>query len=520
MAGGQRGRRARRRRPGPQPRAGRRVRRRGRGARPWSHAVEQSTRRRAAQATGWPVTAWLSRLKPDPLRRLHLDLGPRRQGAHRERARVGARGHPRRSAPASTPPSARSPTTSAPELTPPWADAVRRASVVPAAGPQRRPRPGGAVHRPRRRADPGVVAAGARPAVGCWCWSRSSAGCGCSALAVLGYLQVPAPGDPRPAAASRCRRCCCSAGWRSGSCSAWSARLVVAAVRPRQGAVGRPAAARGDRRGHRTAGRASPSRPRSRPTGPPAPVSPPRCAEPRARIGRVPSPGRGATRAVHRRRRRPRRPSYAGGEPVPSYTPTRGRGASAMNEAFVTFQGWVGNEVVHRETQQGNVANFRVGSTPADPQAQRGVGGRPDLVVLGHLLAHAGRPRPRLGPQGRPGARPRPAAHRRVGARGRPAARSRYVVEATYVGHDLNRGTAAFVQGAAARAAPRPRTTTEHVVKELDPRGGRRPAAARPASGGSGRDAEPGRVRRRRAPVAGRHGRGLTGRFQRLGPPP
>ena len=38
-------------------------------------AVEQSTRRRAGRATGWPVTAWLGRLKPDPLRRLHLDLG-------------------------------------------------------------------------------------------------------------------------------------------------------------------------------------------------------------------------------------------------------------------------------------------------------------------------------------------------------------------------------------------------------------------------------------------------------------
>jgi len=38
-------------------------------------AVEKSTRRRASQATGWPVTAWLSRFKPDPLRRLHLDLG-------------------------------------------------------------------------------------------------------------------------------------------------------------------------------------------------------------------------------------------------------------------------------------------------------------------------------------------------------------------------------------------------------------------------------------------------------------
>jgi len=38
-------------------------------------AVEQSTRLRANRATGWPVTAWLNRFKPDPLKRLHLDLG-------------------------------------------------------------------------------------------------------------------------------------------------------------------------------------------------------------------------------------------------------------------------------------------------------------------------------------------------------------------------------------------------------------------------------------------------------------
>jgi len=38
-------------------------------------AVEQSSRRRAVHATGWPVTSWLGRLRPDPLRRLHLDLG-------------------------------------------------------------------------------------------------------------------------------------------------------------------------------------------------------------------------------------------------------------------------------------------------------------------------------------------------------------------------------------------------------------------------------------------------------------
>jgi energy-coupling factor transporter ATP-binding protein EcfA2 len=39
------------------------------------HAVEEATRIRAQRATGWPVTAWVSKLKPDPLKRLHLDLG-------------------------------------------------------------------------------------------------------------------------------------------------------------------------------------------------------------------------------------------------------------------------------------------------------------------------------------------------------------------------------------------------------------------------------------------------------------
>jgi GTPase Era involved in 16S rRNA processing len=38
-------------------------------------AVEKSARMRANRATGWPVTSWVSRLKPDPLKRLHLDLG-------------------------------------------------------------------------------------------------------------------------------------------------------------------------------------------------------------------------------------------------------------------------------------------------------------------------------------------------------------------------------------------------------------------------------------------------------------
>ncbi len=38
--------------------------------------VRDAWRRRGAVATGWPVVTWLARLRPDPLRRLRLDLGP------------------------------------------------------------------------------------------------------------------------------------------------------------------------------------------------------------------------------------------------------------------------------------------------------------------------------------------------------------------------------------------------------------------------------------------------------------
>ncbi|WP_072314257.1 GTPase family protein [Agrococcus sp. Marseille-P2731] len=47
-------------------------------------AVAGSYRKRAGQVTGWPLTAWMLRLAPDPLRRLHLPFG-------RDRARDGGR---------------------------------------------------------------------------------------------------------------------------------------------------------------------------------------------------------------------------------------------------------------------------------------------------------------------------------------------------------------------------------------------------------------------------------------------
>ena len=91
-------------------------------------AIERSTRLRAGQATGWPVVSWLSRLRPDPLRRLHLDLGAQHKLVT---------GRARTSIPEATPVQRAKVDTEVRALaddvsagmTRPWAEAVRRAST-------------------------------------------------------------------------------------------------------------------------------------------------------------------------------------------------------------------------------------------------------------------------------------------------------------------------------------------------------------------------------------------------------
>jgi GTPase Era involved in 16S rRNA processing len=93
------------------------------------HAVERATRMRAARATGWPVVAWVSRLRPDPLKRLHLDVGA---------SDTAATANPRSSVPPATAVQRARVGTAVREvaddlatgLRRPWADAVRRASTA------------------------------------------------------------------------------------------------------------------------------------------------------------------------------------------------------------------------------------------------------------------------------------------------------------------------------------------------------------------------------------------------------
>jgi len=90
-------------------------------------AVRKSAHSRARQATGWPVTRWLGKLRPDPLRRLHLDrrTDPAVASIGRsslptaspvQRARVDT--EVRRAVDATTQ-----------GMPKPWVDAVRRASL-------------------------------------------------------------------------------------------------------------------------------------------------------------------------------------------------------------------------------------------------------------------------------------------------------------------------------------------------------------------------------------------------------
>jgi GTPase Era involved in 16S rRNA processing len=158
------------------------------------HAVDKATRIRARQATGWPVTKWLARLRPDPLRRLHLDLGPRAkeltggarasvpEASHVQRARVDTAVRAVADAAAA-------------ELTHPWQAAVRRASV------SRFQDLNDSLDRAVSQTDLGV---GRTPIW--WQLTRVlqwllfltavTGGLWLAGLAVMGYLQVPAPPTP------------------------------------------------------------------------------------------------------------------------------------------------------------------------------------------------------------------------------------------------------------------------------------------------------------------------------------
>ena len=136
-----------------------------------------------------------------------------------------------------------------------------------------------------------------------------------------------------------------------------------------------------------------------------------------------------------------------------------------MNEAFVTFQGWVGTDITHRETQQGNVANFRVGSTPRiRKRSGEWVDGPTSWfsVSCWRTLADHVRASVRKGEPVLVHGRLRADVWKREDGQSSVT----YVVEATSVGHDLTRGTATFLRSTRTERYDTDEET-DSTVKEL-----------------------------------------------------
>ena len=135
-----------------------------------------------------------------------------------------------------------------------------------------------------------------------------------------------------------------------------------------------------------------------------------------------------------------------------------------MQDTMVTLQGWVGNEVTYRETKNGNVATFRVGSTPRIRRGGEWVDGPTSWYTVNcwRALAENVRDSVRKGDPVIVHGRLRVDVWERTDEQ----LSTTYVVEAFYLGHDLNRGRGVFT-----KSPPRDRAEvddgTDPVVKEM-----------------------------------------------------
>jgi single-strand DNA-binding protein len=136
-----------------------------------------------------------------------------------------------------------------------------------------------------------------------------------------------------------------------------------------------------------------------------------------------------------------------------------------MNDAMVTFTGWVGNEVTHRETKEGNVANFRVGSTPRIRKRNGDWVDGPTSwfsVACWRALADHVRDSVKKGDPVLVHGRLRTDIWERADGQSSVT----YVVEAMYLGHDLTRGKSTFLRAPAAERNEADEET-ENTVKQM-----------------------------------------------------
>lgn len=151
-----------------------------------------------------------------------------------------------------------------------------------------------------------------------------------------------------------------------------------------------------------------------------------------------------------------------------------------MNESYVTIQGWVGGEVDLRDVGDTQVGSFRVGSTPRYNKAGTWVDGQTSWYTV-NCWRHLGRNVKESLHRG-----DAVIVHGRVRVdvwerEGKPSS-VQWVVDATFVGHDLTKGTSAFLKTARPVKDPREDEAVREMVHAYDPDGPQLDSAGEPVN--------------------------------------
>jgi single-strand DNA-binding protein len=151
-----------------------------------------------------------------------------------------------------------------------------------------------------------------------------------------------------------------------------------------------------------------------------------------------------------------------------------------MNESYVTIQGWVGSDVDLRDVGETQVASFRVGSTPRYNKAGTWVDGQTSWYTVNCWR--------NLGRNVKESLRRGDAVivHGRVRVdvwerEGKPSS-VQWVVDATFAGHDLTKGTSAFLKTTRAAKDPREDEAVREMVHAYDSDGPQLDSAGEPVN--------------------------------------
>jgi len=151
-----------------------------------------------------------------------------------------------------------------------------------------------------------------------------------------------------------------------------------------------------------------------------------------------------------------------------------------MNESYVTLQGWVGGEVDLREVGDTQCASFRVGSTPRYLRNGSWVDGQTSWFTVNCWRA--------LGRNVKDSLKKGDAVviHGRVRVdvweREDKSSSVSWLVDATFVGHDLTKGTSSFVKTVRSARDPREDESVREMVHGHEPDGPQLDSAGDPVA--------------------------------------